>query len=343
MRTVALRLALLTVLCARAAAQEPDPGLASSGHDSSWSQGVGEEAQRAAEALFLEGNALLKESICISAAAKYRQALEHWDHPNIHYNLALALMTLEQPVETYEHLVQATKHGPEPLQQERFEHARNYRSLLEKQLSRVKIRCAVPGANVELDGRLLFVSPGEHEALMRAGRHTVVAQAPGFVTNNAVRTFEGGQATVVDLQLKTIDELTEQRRRWPAWIPWSVVGAGAAVAMVGGALHYAALRKVDSVNDESRARCPTGCPTEPADLASARSQARTMQRVAVGAYAAGGAALVTGGVLAYLNRSQTVVRTYDSDASSAPPREARLEVAPVLDPGGPGLAVALRF
>jgi len=341
-RSLALTLALSVALSTgRAAAQAPQPSLGSA-QENVWSKGVPEEARRAADALFQEGNALLRESICISAADKYRAALARWDHPNIHYNLALALMNLDQPVETYQHLVAAMKYGPEPLQKERFEHAKNYRTLLEKQLARVTVRCDVPGASVEMNGRSLFAPPGEYEGLVRAGQHTIVARGDGFVTNQSVRLLEGGQTAVIDLKLKTMDELTQYRRRWPAWIPWSIVGAGAAVALAGGGLHYSALQKISSVDRESRARCAGGCASEPADLAHDRAQAGTMQKFAFGAYGVGGAALVAGGVLAYMNGSRAYVESYDS-ARPIPPRQAKLEIVPILDPGRPGLSAALRF
>jgi hypothetical protein len=321
------------------------PELGSSTYEGPWSQGVPEKERSAADVLFHQGNALLSESICISAAAKYREALRHWDHPNIHYNLALALMNLDQPVETYRHLVAATRYGPAPLQKERYEHAKNYQKLIEQQLARVEIRCAVPRAEVEMNGRRLFVGPGKYEDLVRAGPYTIAARREGFVTNHSLRMLEGGKQAVIDLDLKTMEQLTQYRRRWPAWIPWAVVGTGAAVAIAGGALHYTALQKIDSVDQQSRARCSNleGCTSEPADLAQERGRANTMQKLAYGAYGVGGAAIVLGGVLAYMNRPHSYVQSYDSDASGPPPRQARLEVVPVLDAGHAGLAVAGRF
>jgi len=59
-----------------------------------WAQGVSPENQKAALGLFNEGNALLRDSIFPKAAEKYREALTHWDHPAIHYNLAVALRGL---------------------------------------------------------------------------------------------------------------------------------------------------------------------------------------------------------------------------------------------------------
>jgi tetratricopeptide (TPR) repeat protein len=297
-----------------------------------------------ADALFREGNALLKESVFVSAAAKYREALARWDHPSIHYNLALALMTLDQPIETSQHLAAAVKYGPAPLQKERYEHARNYQRLLEQQLVPLTVRCQVAGARVELDGQLLFDPPGQHETLVRAGRHTLVASREGYVTNRLVRNMEGGQAAVVDLELKTLEQLTQEHRRWPGWIPWSVIGAGVAAVAVGGGFHYAGLQKVDKVDRDSRVRCPTGCTVEPADLAATRSDGLRQQKVAMGAYVAGGVLVGVGAALAALNRSERIVRPYEADAPGEPPRpSASFEVVPVLDRDALGLVALVRF
>jgi hypothetical protein len=342
-RGAALAALLAALLCRGAGAQELGLEAQPPGQENVWSKGVPEPERRAADALFKEGNALLRESITISAAAKYREALAHWDHPNIHYNLALALMSLDQPVETHGHLVAAMRFGPSPLGAERFEHARNYRALLEHQLVRVKIRCAVPGASVSLDGRPLFAAPGEQEALLPAGRHTFVASKPGLVTNTAVRTLEGGQALDLDLEVKSLEQLTDYRRRWPVWQPWTLVAAGAVVAGGGGALHYTGLQKISWVDSQSRARCPDGCAAEPGDLASARRQGATFQGLGYAAYGVGGAAIVTGAVLVLLNRGERVVRTYDGETPARAGPRASLELTPILDRDRGGLVATLRY
>jgi hypothetical protein len=323
---------------------EPKPAAEDAVRENPWSQGVPEAERRAADALFQEGNALMRESITLSAAAKYREALTHWDHPNVHFNLAVALISLDQPVETYEHLQQAIRYGPGPLQQERYDHARNYLRLLEQQLAHVEVRCAVAGASVELDGRPLFTAPGSYQGLARAGRHTVVARREGLVTNQSVRVLEGGQTHVIDLELKTLEELTEHHRRWDAWKPWAVVGAGAAVVLTGGALHYAGAQKIQEANRRANEECSTGCPGgEPPDVKSLRQQGTNMQQAAIAAYAVGGATLVVGSVLAYLNRDQTRVRPYDTAEPGAPAPRARIELSPFAAPGAPGVSVAVRF
>jgi hypothetical protein len=65
--------------------------------DRPWAKGVSQDQQRAAIALFEAGNGLLKESIFLKAVENYRKALALWDHPGIHYNLALALLNSTSP------------------------------------------------------------------------------------------------------------------------------------------------------------------------------------------------------------------------------------------------------
>jgi hypothetical protein len=338
----------VALVASRAAAQSEatqlEVGASASQQENIWSKGVPESKRQAADALFKEGNKLLRESITVSAAAKYREALTHWAHPNIHYNLALALMSLDQPLETREHLLAAMKYGPAPLGVERFEHARNYQALLDRQLARVTVRCDAPGARVELDGKPLFNPPGEHEELVRAGRHTLVASKDGLVTNSVTRSFDGGESVKVDLKLQSLEDMTEYKRHWPMWVPWTVVGAGAAVALAGGALHYSALQSVNQIDSTSRSQCPTGCPAEPANLASDRVRAVQMQKVAIGAYSVGAAAIATGAILVYLNRGQRFVRSYDSGSPAGSPfPKASLDVGPMLDGERRGIVATLRY
>jgi hypothetical protein len=339
-------LALAVALAAGRAAAQPGGTMelsAGTPTEHAWSAGVPEARRLAADTLFKEGNALLRDSVTLSAIARYREALRAWDHPNIHYNLALALMTLDQPVETREQLVAALRFGAAPLGPDRFEHGRNYLALLEKQLARLRVRCDVLQAIVQLDGKTIFIGPGEQEVLVRAGRHTVVASREGLVTNSAVRTLEGGQTVSVELRLQTIDEMTEVHRRWSAWKPWALIGAGALVAGGGAGLHAYGLDAVARVDRESRLRCPAGCAAEPSDLASDRRAGLLSQRAAMVAYGVGGAAIVTGAVLVYLNRAQRTVRPYDGAAPAAKAR-AQLDVSPLLDADGlRGLVATVRY
>jgi hypothetical protein len=305
-----------------------------SGDERPWARGVPQQKQQAAIDLFLEANALLKESIFLKAAEKYRAALTQWDHPAIHYNLALALLNLDQPIEVHEHLTSAMRFGAAPLDAEKLENARAYKSLVEKQLARVEISCATPGASVVMDGRPLFVGPGRFEGWVRAGPHTLVATGEGYLTNDQSRTFSPGERTAVELKLFTSDDLIQYRRKWSAWKPWAVVGAGAALA-AGGTLMHMTARDDYAKFDTAIAACG-GCVPE-TSVAGQRTRGDTLQTGAFVAYGVSGAALVTGAVLLYLNRLQPYQVTQDEAGKTA------ASVTPIIGAGGAGASAAFRF
>lgn len=312
----------------------PRPSSATSEAERPWAKGVSKEQQEAALTLFREANALVKESIFVQANEKYRKALALWDHPAIHYNLALALMNLDQPVEVHEHLVAALRFGPDPLEAEKFEYARNYKVLVEKQLARVDISCDTPGTTVTLDGNTLFVAPGRYSGLVRPGAHSIVATKEGYLPTDQSRTLLPGETTALDLKMFTSDDLIQYRRKWPAAVPWLVVGAGVAVGAGSGWFHFQARNNFRTL-DTGVTDCG-GCFLTPA-LDTNLNRARNYQTLAIGGYAVGGAALLTGAVLVYLNQPQPF---------RVDPTQKTVElvsVAPLVGGGTGGLLTTFRF
>jgi len=321
---------LLAVLALGAAAAEPERP---------WARGVPPDKQRVALELFRDGNAALKDSLFVKAVAKYREALASWDHPAIHYNLALALVNLDQPVETHEHLLAAMKYGPAPLDSDKYEQAIRYKSLVEKQLATVKITCVLGGAQVVMDGRPLFTAPGQFEGVVRSGPHSIVASREGYLTNNLSRSLAAGETTTIDLKLYTAADLTEYRRLWPVYVPWLVVGLGAVVAGGGAILHASssgAFKAFDQGINACVAQDTGGCRPSVALLAR-KQTGDTLQALGITSYFVGGAALITGAVLVYLNRLQP----FEVAAPSSGKPEVTL--VPVLTPGGAGAAAFVRF
>lgn len=299
-----------------------------------WAKGVSKQDQEKALELFRQGNALLKENIFAQAAEKYRQALALWSHPAIHYNLALVLMNLDQPLEVHEHLEEALRYGSLPLEAEKFEYAKHYKTLVEQQLSRVEVACDKPGALVTVDGKAVFTAPGHYSTLVRPGAHTVVASLQGYLPNNQSRNLLPGQTATFELPLFTSEELTHYRRKLPAALPWVVMGAGAALAGGSALLHLQArddFRAFDTGITDCGGCVPQGA------LAAQRSQGTLMQNVAIGGYAVGGAALITGAVLAFINQPQ---------AYRVEPGQLSLEhvsLSPLLGGGSGGVQASLRF
>jgi hypothetical protein len=299
------------------------------GADKPWAAGISMEQRQAARDIFLAGNKLFNEALFGKAAEKYKQALALLPHPFIHYNLAVAQINLGQHLEAYRSLQSALQYGGEHLGQAKHEQAQRYLAMLEKQLARIEVVCGQPGARVTLDGGILFDGPGAHEELVYAGEHQLVATSAGRIPATERVVLAPGQRVRVELE-PLLPGGMRRERRWAAWKPWAVVGAGVAAGVVGGVAHWRAVHNYGAFGDELEARgCATpgedgnefmGCvgsavAGEPGDSLGA---ARWQWRMAVGSYVAAGAAVTTGLVLVYLNRGRLVqVEPGGSDGSAA--------------------------
>lgn len=330
-RVSALAAVWLTLWACVASAQRVDVPLEVGGNRP-WAVGVPRAQQQQAQAFFYEGNERLRESVFVDAARSYKRALQYWNHPAIHYNLALALMNLDQPIEVHKHLQLAMSHGPEPLDSGRYEHARAYKALLEKQLAWVDVRCDAEGAVVTLNGQPLFTAPGRYQGLIRPGVHSIIALKDGFLPTEKRQPLMPGEKAEVELELYTEDDVIRYRRRWPAWMPWTLLGAGLAVTGGGGVLHWKAR---ESFQDFDSRIEPTGTRLTD-ELSSLRRRGSTFQAGAIVGYSVGGAAAVTGAVLLYLNRQ----RAYRINAEDSAPS---VVITPAVGASSHGIVGTVRF
>jgi hypothetical protein len=315
--------------------------------DRPWAKGVPPERQEAALRHLQEGNNLLKDALFLAAARKYREALADWDHPGIHYNLALALLNLDQPVEVYENLESAVRFGPGPLEPDKLERAKSYLALIEKQVASIDVRCDHEGADVTLDGAHIFTAPGRYQKMVRAGAHTVTASKPGFTTTARTETFPSGRTSVVELKLYTAGDLIEYRRRWPIARPITVVAVGTAILAAGLVFTLEARSRFSSYdNTASNTNCiqMSGCvPGSPdgMNLANLKQQGDRFNTLATISYAVGGTALATGVVLLLVDKS--VAYRIDPNGGERRDTAALSPVAPFVAPGAAGLVASGRF
>lgn len=304
-----------------------------------WARGVSDEDQKQANALFKEGNALMRDSFFVQAVEKYRAAVGHWDHPAIHFNLAIALINLDQPLELHASLEKALAYGNQALDDEKLELAERYKKLVEQQLSRVTISCTEPGAQVYVDGKEAFSCPGQEERLMRAGEHTFSASKPGFEAASVTRVLPGGAPETVALKLYRPEELTRYERHVAPWVPWAITGGGLALVGIGGLFHASASGKVRDF-DQWVADCErdtgSACAID-AEAQALKDAGESRQRLAQISYGIGAAAVVTGVVFVMINRP----RPYRIDAEQAEPRGVVIQ--PVLGRDEVGVSAALRF
>jgi tetratricopeptide (TPR) repeat protein len=301
-----------------------------------WEQGVTPEQENAADELVAEGNRLIKIPLFAQAAAKYREALTHWDHPALHYNLGIAQLNLVQPLEAYRSFETSLRHGPEPLGQEKYDQAKEYLKTLEQRLARIEVVCQVPGAEVLLDGEPLFIGPGTREELVSPGRHQLVASKAEHVPDTRQIAVSAGERVRHVLAPRSMDEVARRERPWAVWKPWAAAAAGAGLIAGAGYLDWSSSQDFDRFDQgfESNMDCVRyGCRwDEIRELAEQREAARTRQRAAMGLYAVGGAALGAGAVLMYFNRERLVHRG-----------EERISIDPVLGPDSAGVSARFSF
>ncbi len=311
-----------------------------------WAKGVSESEQKLALSLFREGNNSLNDGAYVTAAKKYREALSHWDHPAINYNLALALLNLDQPVDVYKALEKAISYGDAPLEKEKFEKAHEYLKIIGLQIATIEVTCQKAGAEVLVDGKKVFTAPGKYVEKVKAGKHVFAAEPgpkmEGYSAKVRTPLIDGGQTFRVELKMYTSDELTRYHRRWDrAWAPWIVVGTGAVVAGVGGLLALSSKSSFDDF-DKKVAACNSdtgnngGCSVTDSGFGSLKTSGETKRTASYVMYGVGGAAAVLGLSLVYLNR-KTPYQIRGEDFEDEMDRKAPpVAFAPIITPGMTG-------
>jgi hypothetical protein len=316
------------------------------GDDRPWASGVPQAEQQAALSLFQQGNLQLNDGLFAKAAEQYREALKHWQHPAIHYNLALALMNLDQPIETYQSLQEAIKFGPAPLEKDKFEHAKEYLVLVDKQLADIEVSCDKQGAKVLVDGKEVFTAPGKFAQKVKIGKHTFIAQREGYEARVKAPYIGPGEKFRIELKLYTADELTRYHRKWEdsVWVPWAVMGAGAAIGIASGGMELLANSKYRKF-DESVSACNTGSlglGCSPQTYAGIKNTGDTERTLGYIGYGVAGAAIATGIGLAIINRQQPYQIRAEELQHDAADRDD-VTVVPVISPSIAGAMVQGRF
>ncbi len=316
-----------------------------------WAVGVTRENQQLALKKFQEGNVLLNDGLFANAAKLYREALAHWDHPAINYNMALALLNLDQPIEVFDRLSAAIKFGTGPLEKDKYEHAKEYILLVKQQIAEVEVTCRKPGAKVSVDGKEAFtVGPkgegGFFKGRVRIGKHTFIAEKPGYNAEAEVPFIGPGETFRIELKLYTADELTRYRRKWKTtWMPYAIIGGGVAVGVLGGVFALSATSSYEEFDTEVM-RCNTesmggGC-TDAAvmDLRDSGDTKKTMSYVA---YGVAGGAIAVGLVMAYINRSETYQITADQYKADQRKAAPSVSFTPVIAPDSVGATLRGSF
>jgi hypothetical protein len=322
-----------------------------------WDRNVSTDQMQAAAVLFDDANAQLDAALPSKAADKYREALKLWPHPMIHYNLALALIDLKRPVEVAENLEKAIQHGVEGLnnQPEKLDQAKRLLEFTLDQLAYVEVSCQKEGAKVSVDGKHVFTvekgKPNIFKGRVPIGKHTFVAEKPGYATPVDAPLIDKRETFRIELKLFTAEELTRYKRRWEQrrWAPWAVVATGVVFGAVAGGLQWSASSSYKEF-DEQVARCSMDGGNNSCDasnFSNLRDSGDTKRLLGYIGYGVAGAAIVTGGLLVYLNRRVSYQITTDEyrmeELRKQQAKQKAVSFSPLVGPGLGGAAVMGRF
>lgn len=174
----------------------------SSPHDERrpWAAGVSDREQKIALGLYVAGNHEFIQARYAQALARYQEAIQHWDHPAIRFNMAVCLINLDQPVEARDNLERSLVYGAFALGPDAYGQGLTYRKLLDAQLVRLTLDCPEPDEEVVLDGKLVFKGPGVVDRFVLPGEHQVFATKPGFLPASRKIVLVAGKPVTYEIR-----------------------------------------------------------------------------------------------------------------------------------------------
>lgn len=193
--------------------------------------------QLEADKVFQQGNRRFEKRQLDDAIRLYRKAYALWPHPIILFNMAINLGFLSNPLGAAEMFRKVLEYQPGPISQERYDEAAlNYKRLM-RQLSTLRIRCSMPGAEVFVDGKALGVAPLDMVLTLDPGRHLVAARMKEKVPYSAEIDLKAGHHGELTVFLQAFVDVVKTRvvARYHWWIPTlATVVAGIAVGAGAG-------------------------------------------------------------------------------------------------------------
>lgn len=322
-----------------AAQDDPSASTNAQAEERPWAEGVSDEEQQRALSIFQRANDAYSANDYRVAVELYEEALSHWSHPAIHGNLSVALVYLDRPIDAFDHVEHALAFGTAPLGEVIHRQLLTNRRLLHAQLSTIEVHCEVEGAELALDGEGLAPSPMTDSRVARAGRHRIVASKPGYLTFTQEFEAPPGESVQVSVHLVPLSQAATFERRFVTWLPWTVLGGGAAVVVAGAVVQRSARGEIDAYREDLSRLCSNGCEQSelPSAVQSAESRGVRRNRSAITLITLGGAGVLVGGLLLGLNSPRRV----DVDADGTP--IAQLRWSPIVTRDQVGASLQGRF
>lgn len=278
--------------------------------DDDWAKDVTPQHQKDANALFAEGNQLFAQQAHAPALEKYKAALALWDHPLIHFNTAVTEIRLDRILDAAADLDKALQYGDTPFpSKELYQQALDYQLLVKGRVGEVDATCTQPHVHILLDGKPWFDCPNTGKQRVLIGEHVILGEDPtkDLVPETHKVVVTSGTTVAQTITLRDFDSAVVLAYPYPRWIPFTIAGSGAAIALGGLAFWFAGRSQMDEFESDFATQCPTGCDAalnaKPQEtlLAQKRDSAELKGKIGISMMIAGGAITVTGTVMAIIN------------------------------------------
>jgi len=297
----------------------------------------GSEAKQTAARLVDEGVARYDAGDYQAALEKFQAAYEAFASPKIFLNLGEALRKLGRDAEAadaYERFLAETGNAPE-VSDAKKRIARDGLEGLRARLGRLRVDADLTTTTLTLDARPWKPVPGR-PAYVAAGRHEIVATAPGYLEKRLTVEVSAGQEKQVSLKLEAESGAAQGQVGGPEGAlttapsgrrrTWTWVAAGAAGVMLLGGIIFGA--QASSAYDDFKAG---KFGQDPLKYDQMRDDVSTKATAANVLFVGAGLAAATAGVLFYFEGRR-------------PEPTAGTQVNLAAGPGGQlGLAVSGRF
>ena len=286
----------------------------------------------------------------VNALDKLNRAYKLYPDHNLLFNIGLVNQSLGRYVVALEAFERFLKRAQGPAYETAIQKARDRLQALSKKTAIVVVRVFHRGALVTLDRQDLGKGPLTVHQRVMPGIHLLVVSQRGFVTRRARFGISAGRTRTLSVQLTRLPPniiRTKLGRRFPRWLPWTILGAGALVAAIGAPVMWKAKEDLESL-DRQIQDASDASGGHPVSLTAKMKDLRTRAGVAFGFsvafYTIGALGTVSGVVLAILNRPRALSpETPKAPSNPSSGGDRRVMVLPYFGPHGGGAAVTFTW
>ncbi len=300
-------------------------------------------AKQKAREFIEQGFAHQQELQFEEAAAAYSQALRHWDHPEIRLALSSVLFNTSKLLDAYEHASRAVRCAHALENDAERQRAVALLQRLRLQLGEIVVYAPDSDMTILFNGVPWFdgSQAREQRKVVYPGPYVIAARQPGYVSVSESLDIGRNQRAVIAPRLVSEADATTVTRRWDPWIPWTVVGSSAAVAVAGTILRVSAASRFSNFDTQWDDRCTEtvgdfGCDQRlHSDLIGQLDRARWESRISAGALITSGITMLVGITMLQLNRPRM--------SSSGKTGDATPTIVPLVTSSSTGAAMRGQF